>query len=58
MAALVAAYNTNDKMKQTYQALLEKGKPAKIALTANMRKIIVCLNSMLKNNNFYECRKI
>jgi len=57
MAALVAAY-TNDKMKQTYQALLEKGKPAKIALTAIMRKIIVCLNSMLKNNNFYECRKI
>jgi transposase len=53
MSALVAA-NYNDKMSQMYRALLEQGKPAKIALTAIMRKIIVCLNSMLKNKKFYE----
>lgn len=52
MAALVAAFY-NDKMKQKYQELLAVGKPSKVALTAIMRKIIICLNSMIKNNNFY-----
>lgn len=52
MAALVAAYY-NDKMKHKYKEFIEKGKAAKIALTAIMRKIIVCLNSMVKNNKFY-----
>lgn len=28
-------------------------KAAKVALVAVMRKIIVCLNAMIKNNNFY-----
>lgn len=53
MAALVAAH-ANDKMKKKYQQLLALGKPAKVALTAIMRKVIVCLNSMLKNNKLYE----
>ncbi len=45
MAALVASF-CNEKMKQTYNELRSKGKPAKVALTAIMRKIIVCLNSI------------
>ena len=53
MAALVAAYS-NNKMKKFYQELLNKGKAKKVALTAVMRKIIVCLNSMVKNNKLYE----
>ena len=53
MAALVAAYS-NDKMKKKYQELLAKGKAKKVALTVIMRKIIVCLNAMLKNNKMYE----
>jgi transposase len=53
MAALVAM-RYNAKMKKFYEQLIAKGKPAKIALVAIMRKIIVCLNAMLKNNKFYE----
>ena len=53
MAALVAVYS-NDKMKKKYQELLAKGKGKKVALTVIMRKIIVCLNAMLKNNKMYE----
>lgn len=52
MAALVAA-RYNEKMKLFYNRLITAGKPAKIALVAVMRKIIVCLNAMLKNNEIY-----
>ena len=52
MAALVAA-RYNKKMKAFYERLLQNGKAKKVALTAVMRKIVVCLNSMLKNNSVY-----
>lgn len=52
MAALVAI-RYNERMKNFYQRLIAAGKAKKIALTAVMRKIIVCLNTMLKNNAFY-----
>jgi transposase len=52
MAALVAA-RYNKKMKAFYERLLQNGKAKKVALTAVMRKIVVCLNSMLKNNSAY-----
>jgi transposase len=52
MAALVAM-RYNDKMKTMYNRLLEAGKPKKVALVAIMHKIIICLNSMLKNNKAY-----
>ena len=48
MAALVAIrYNT--RMKDYYQCLKARGKESKVALTAVMRKIIITLNAMLKN---------
>ena len=52
MSALVAIRH-NERMKIFYQRLVAGGKAKKVALTAVMRKIIVCLNSMLKNNAFY-----
>lgn len=52
MAALVAA-RYNDKMKILYDRLIQSGKPAKVALVALMRKIIVCLNAMVQNNQIY-----
>ncbi|WP_264338787.1 transposase [Wolbachia endosymbiont (group A) of Cheilosia soror] len=52
MSALVAMRH-NRKMKAFYQRLVDSGKAAKVALVAVMRKIIVCLNAMIKNNNFY-----
>ncbi|WP_259349209.1 IS110 family RNA-guided transposase [Wolbachia pipientis] len=52
MSAVVAMRH-NKKMKVFYQRLVDSGKAAKIALVAVMRKIIICLNAMIENNNFY-----
>lgn len=51
MAALVAA-RSNSQLKPFYQRLRSAGKPAKVALTAVMRKLIVLMNQILKNPNF------
>ena len=47
MAALVGARH-NPVIKAFYQRLRRAGKPAKVALTACMRKLLVILNTMLK----------
>ncbi|RDD33707.1 Transposase IS116/IS110/IS902 family protein [Wolbachia endosymbiont of Cylisticus convexus] len=52
MSAVVAMRH-NRKMKALYQRLVASGKAAKVALVAVMRKIIICLNAMVKNNSFY-----
>ena len=47
MPALVAA-RFNPDMKAKYRQLIDAGKPAKVALTAVMRKLIVLANALLK----------
>jgi transposase len=47
MSALVAAHN-NPVLKPFYERLRAHGKPAKLALTAVMRKLLLHLNSQLK----------
>jgi transposase len=49
MPALVAA-RFNPDMKAKYTHLIETGKPAKVALTAIMRKLVVLANALLKSN--------
>jgi transposase len=51
MAALVAA-RSNGILKVFYQRLRAAGKPAKVALTAVMRKLVVLMNQTLKHPNF------
>ena len=51
MAALVAA-RSNRILKTFYQRLRAAGKPAKVALTAVMRKLVVLMNHTLKHPNF------
>lgn len=51
MAALVAA-RSNHQLKAFYQRLRTAGKPAKVALAAVMRKLIVLMNHILKCPNF------
>jgi transposase len=51
MAALVASHS-NRQLKEFYERLRAAGKPAKVALTAVMRKLIVLMNHILKNPNF------
>lgn len=48
--AVMAAVQHNPKIRAMYQRLLAAGKLKKIALIACMRKMIVILNAMIKNN--------
>ena len=52
MAALVAARH-NPILRAFYQRLRAAGKPAKLALTATMRKLLIVLNSALKTDPIY-----
>jgi len=53
MPALVAA-RFNPDLKAKYQQLLAAGKPAKIAITAVMRKLIVTANALLKADRCWQ----
>ena len=48
MAALVAS-RYHPQLKSRYQSLIARGKPAKVALTALMRHLIIHLNTRLKS---------
>jgi transposase len=52
MAALVAARH-NPILRAFYQRLRAAGKPAKLVLTATMRKLLIVLNSALKTDPIY-----
>jgi transposase len=49
MAALSACRSDNG-FKREYLAMREAGKPAKVALIAIARKLLVALSSMVKEN--------
>ena len=49
--AAVTAMQHNSVIREFYTRLTEKGKVFKVAITATMRKMIVALNSMAKNNS-------
>lgn len=53
MAALVAT-SRNDRIRAFYQHLIAQGKSKKTALIACMRKLLIILNSMLKNQQSWE----
>lgn len=48
--ATMTAVQHNPIIKKKYQQLLEAGKQRKVALTACMRKLLVILNAMLRDN--------
>ncbi len=49
MPALVAARYSTD-LKQKYQAMISDGKPAKVALTTLMRKLIELANALVRQD--------
>lgn len=53
MPALVAA-RFNPDIKAKYTQLISAGKPAKVAITAVMRKLIVTANALLKANRLWQ----
>jgi transposase len=50
--AAVCASQKNHILKKFYDHLIAQGKPAKVALVAVMRKLVMLLNHMIKNPNF------
>jgi transposase len=54
MAAVAAARGANPTIAGFYQRLRQAGKPAKLALTACMRKLVVTLNAMLRTNTTWK----
>ena len=54
MATLVATIY-NPTIRKFYNRLLDKGKPKKLALTACMRKLLIILNSICKNDPITIC---
>ena len=53
MPALVAI-RYNPDMKAKYQSLIAAGKPAKIAIVAVMRKLIILANALLRDNRKWQ----
>jgi len=49
MPALVATRH-NRQLGQTYQALCSAGKPAKVAITAVMRKLLILANALIRDD--------
>lgn len=51
--AAVAAARANPQLKAFYKRLRLNGKPAKLALTAVMRKIVVLANTLIRENRLW-----
>lgn len=54
MPTLSAATRWNKKLNTFYSRLMANGKKHSVALTACMRKLLIILNSLLKNNQTYD----
>lgn len=56
--AMMSAIQSNPVFKETYQRLVTAGKPKKVTLIACVRKMIVILNSMLRDGVMWEAPKV
>lgn len=52
--AMLSAIQSNRKFKAIYTRMVEAGKPKKVALVACMRRLMVILNTMVKNNTVWD----
>lgn len=52
----LTAIRTIPTLGNHYKRLIDKGKPAKVAITACMRRLLVILNAMVKNNTPYQAQ--
>ena len=55
--AMMSAIQSNPVFKDTYQRLVAIGKPKKVAIVACVRKMVVILNSMLRDGVMWEAPK-
>jgi len=55
---VVAIIRCNQKLKSFYQKLVNSGKPKMLALIATMRKLLIIMNSMIKNKTNWNSQPI
>jgi transposase len=55
--AMMSAIQSNPVFKETYQRLVAAGKPKKVAIIACIRKMVVILNSMLRDGVMWDASK-
>lgn len=56
--AMMSAIQCNPVFKETYQRLVKAGKPKKVAIIACVRKMVVILNSMLRDGTTWNTRAV
>jgi transposase len=56
--AMMSAMQSNPVFKATYQRFLAAGKPKKVVIIACIRKMIVILNSILRDAVMWEAPKV
>ena len=56
--AMMSAMQCNQKFKAFYERLVEAGKPKKVAIIACVRKMVVILNSMVRDGVMWEEKTI
>jgi transposase len=56
--AVLTATNCNPVIREFYQRLREAGKPAKVALTACMRKLLTILNAIVKHERPWDLHPV
>ena len=54
--ATLAAIRHNPDLARKYRALVDRGKPPKVALTAVMRKLLLLANALLRHNRLWTPR--
>ena len=52
--SMMSAIQCHPKLKPMYERLVSNGKPKKVALVACMRKQLTILNTMVKNNTYWD----
>jgi transposase len=55
--AIISSIRYNPVIRSKYEYLIKKGKPKKVALVACMRKMIITLNAMVRDNSLFEPNK-
>lgn len=56
--AMMSAMQCNPIFKENYQRLLKQGKPKKVAIIACVRKMVITLNSMLRDGVMWDENRI
>ena len=52
--SMMSAIQSHPKIKPMYERMVEAGKPKKVAIVACMRKQLTILNTMVKNNTYWD----